>query len=340
MIAATPASSKRCARSSAESCDVSAQPWVATLPSRASRPTATRFGNTRAAALTKAGSRTAAVPMITRSTPLPSQPSTVAMSRMPPPSCTHRPTVSRMRSTAAAFIGLPAKAPSRSTTCRWRKPSASKVCACAAGSRLNTVARAMSPCWSRTHTPSLRSIAGKRIIVRLRRPLEEIGDEREAEALALLGVELGAEHGVARDDRGDGAAVVGLRDEVGAVGDLELIGMHEVGVQAAGAGGDAVEQRMMAQLVERVPAHVRDFQARVVRRDAVDLAGDPAEAGRHLVFAPALGHQLHADADAEERPAFLPHRDVERVDHAGDRIEPAPAVREGADTGQHHAIGA
>ena len=30
--------------------------------------------------------------------------------------------------------------------------------------------------------------------------------------------------------------------------------------------------------VERVPAHVRDLQARVGRRDAVDLAGDPAEA--------------------------------------------------------------
>ena len=38
--------------------------------------------------------------MMTRLTPLPSQPSIVAMSRMPPPSCTQRPTVSRMRSTA------------------------------------------------------------------------------------------------------------------------------------------------------------------------------------------------------------------------------------------------
>ena len=38
-------------------------------------------------------------------------------------------TASRMRSTAAAFIGLPAKAPSRSTTCRYSKPSTSKECA-------------------------------------------------------------------------------------------------------------------------------------------------------------------------------------------------------------------
>ena len=149
--------------SSAVSSDVSAQPSTATLPSRASRPTAIRFGNFFAASFTSAGSRTAAVPMMTRLTPLPSQPSIVAMSRMPPPSCTHRPTVSRMRSTAAPFIGLPAKAPSRSTTCRCLKPCVSNACACAAGSRLNTVARAMSPCSRRTARPSLRSMAGNRI---------------------------------------------------------------------------------------------------------------------------------------------------------------------------------
>ena len=44
-MAATPASSKRRAMSSADSSDVSAQPSTATLPSRASSPTATRPGN-------------------------------------------------------------------------------------------------------------------------------------------------------------------------------------------------------------------------------------------------------------------------------------------------------
>ena len=66
---------------------------------------------------------------------------------------------------AAALTGLPANAPSRSTMWRYSKPCASKSCACAAGSRWNTVARAMSPCSSRTQTPSLRSMAGKRIMV-------------------------------------------------------------------------------------------------------------------------------------------------------------------------------
>src|SRR4029077_20391903 len=59
-----------------------------------------------------------------------------------------------------------------------------------------------------------------------------------------------------------------------------------------------------------------------------------------LVLAAALRHQLHADADAEERPAFLPHGFVQRLDHAGDRIEPAPAVGKRADAGQHDAISA
>ena len=169
MIAATPASSKRRAISSTVTCEVSAQPSTATLPSRASRPTATRPGNFLAAPFTSSGSRTAAVPMMTRVTPLASQASTVARSRIPPPSCTGMVTALSIDSTAAAFIGLPANAPSRSTTCRYSKPCAAKLCACAAGSRLNTVARAMSPCSRRTHWPFLRSIAGKRITVSISR---------------------------------------------------------------------------------------------------------------------------------------------------------------------------
>ena len=37
---------------------------------------------------------------------------------------------------------------------------------------------------------------------------------------------------------------------------------------------------------------------------------------------------------------FLRTRLLERVDHAGDRIEPAPAIGEGADARQHDAVGA
>src|SRR6185369_11927891 len=73
-------------------------------------------------------------------------------------------TASRMASTAAALTGLPAKAPLRSTMCRYSKPCSSKLRACAAESVLNTVTSAISPWRSRTHCPSLRSMAGNRIM--------------------------------------------------------------------------------------------------------------------------------------------------------------------------------
>src|SRR5580692_225925 len=350
MIAATPVSSKRLAISKTESCDVLAQPSTAALPSRASSPTAMRPGFARAASLTSAGSRTAAVPIMTRATPLPSQPSMVARSRMPPPSCSGILTAPRMPSTAETFIGLPANAPSRSTKCRYSKPCRSNACACAAGSRLNTVARAMSPCCGRTARPSLRSMAGNRITaqgLRLRGvvtamqsriPLQKVRDQRETELLTLLGVELGAENVVARHDRGDGAAILGIGHQIGALRRIELIGMHEIGMPALRAEWQAVEHGVWPRDIERVPAHVRDFQARIARHDAIDFAGDPAQTFRNLVFAPALGQQLHADADAEERPALLPHRLVQRSDHAIHRVEAAPAIGKGAYTRQHDTV--
>ena len=54
---------------------------------------------------------------------------------------------------------------------------------------------------------------------------------------------------------------------------------------------------------------------------------------------PGLGHQLHADADAEKRAALAAHGLVERLRHPGTAVEPAPAIGEGADPGQHDALG-
>ena len=141
------------------------------------------------------------------------------------------------------------------------------------------------------------------------------------------------------DDRGDRAAIVGLGHEIGALRHLELIGVHEIGVQALRPERQAVDQLVRPRDIERVPAHVRNFQLRIARRDAIDFAGDPAQPLGDFVFAAALGQKLHADADAEERPALAMHRFLERRDHAVDGVEAAPAIGEGADAGQHHAIG-
>src|SRR5262249_7500589 len=116
--------------------------------------------------------------------------------------------------------------------------------------------------------------------------------------------------------------------QIVALGRLELEGVHEISVQAGGPDRNAVEQRVRLRRTEGVPTHMRDLQARVGGRDAVDLARNPTEAFRHLIFAPTPGHELHADADTEEWPALLAHAHIERVRHTGDRVKPTPAVRE------------
>ena len=51
-------------------------------------------------------------------------------------------------------------------------------------------------------------------------------------------------------------------------------------------------------------------------------------------------HELHADADAEERLSPLAHRLMKGVHHARHRVEAAAAIGEGADARQHDAVGA
>ena len=160
MMAATPQPSKALASSTACMSVVSAQPCTATLPSRASMPTATWPGKARAASFTNLGSRTAAVPRMTRAMPASSQRSTPVMSRMPPPSCTGARITSRMEETALWLTEWPSNAPLRSTTCSASKPMAAKRRAWSAGSSLKEVAVVISPRSRRTHTPSLRSMAG------------------------------------------------------------------------------------------------------------------------------------------------------------------------------------
>src|SRR5258707_7183879 len=107
----------------------------------------------------------------------------------------------------------------------------------------------MSPCSSRTHAPSLISMAGNRITTELAcgrslqpqcgpvrahgeeraiapatiqpadaswLPLEEVGDQSQAQPLALFRVELGADHRVAADDRRNRTTVVCFGDNIGA----------------------------------------------------------------------------------------------------------------------------
>ena len=104
-----------------------------------------------------------------------------------------------------------------------------------------------------------------------------------------------------------------------------------------GAGCYAREQRVRSSELKLVPAHMRDLGRARGERD--DLAPDPAQPRMAAMLEPGLGHQLHADANAEEGPAVPMHDALQRLDHAGQAVEPGPAIGEGADAGQHDARG-
>jgi hypothetical protein len=75
-------------------------------------------------------------------------------------------------------------------------------------------------------------------------------------------------------------------------------------------------------------------------RNAIDFAWYPPQTWRHPILASAFRHQLHADADAEERRAPFADTPLERVHHAWNCIEAAPAIGERADSGQHNPVSA
>ena len=115
-----------------------------------------------------------------------------SMLRMPPPSSTFRPDCSA--TACARWRRSPdcrSLAPSKSTMCIHRAPAAAKARAAATGSSATWWTVSKSPCFRRTHRPSFRSMAGKRIIgsappkfFRICSPVVP----------ALLRVELAAEH--------------------------------------------------------------------------------------------------------------------------------------------------
>ena len=150
-------------------------------------------------------------------------------------------------------------------------------------------------------------------------------------------MELGSEQVVPAHHRRHRAAVVDARQQVfGGIGP-ELIPMHEVDISAR---AQPVQDRMLrVRDFQGIPAHVRNLERRVAGRECGHLARNPAQAGVVAMLAPDARHQLHADADAEERPAPGDHHLRQRLDHARERVEPGAAVAEGADSGQHHALG-
>src|SRR5271167_1969002 len=84
-----------------------------------------------------------------------------------------------------------------------------------------------------------------------RLPVEEIRDQGKPKFLALFRVELGAGIILPGDEGGDRPAVVGIGDEIGAIGHREVVAVHEISMQSPGAERNAGEQGMQLSLVER-----------------------------------------------------------------------------------------
>ncbi len=170
--------------------------------------------------------------------------------------------------------------------------------------------------------------------MRLRVPGEEIGEDLQADLLAFFGVELGAGAVGGGDHGDDGGAVVGGGDDLFRVAAGEGVGVDEIGMVA---GDEAVEERVGAGGEEQIiPAHVG--QAEGFCGEERDFAFDPAEAWGGFVFEAALGHELHADADTEERRACI-HAGGERLFEAVEAGEAGGAIREGALAGEDDAVG-
>ncbi len=79
-------------------------------------------------------SRNAAVPMTARSAPARSASRTASTVRRPPPYWIGMPVSATIRRRCSSDFGVPARAPSRSTTCRKRAPAATHERAASSGS--------------------------------------------------------------------------------------------------------------------------------------------------------------------------------------------------------------
>jgi hypothetical protein len=97
---------------------------------------------------------------------------------------------------------------------------------------------------------------------------------------------------------------------------------------------------MLAQQVERVPAHVRDLQALVARHDLLDVAADPVQAFGDDVFLAAARHQLHADANTKEGRALTRTASVIASTMPLTASSPRRQSAKGADARQHQDVGA
>src|SRR5581483_4932903 len=131
----------------------------------------------------------------------------------------------------------------------------------------------------------------------LRSERQEIAQQAEAGALALLGMELHA-HQMAALDRGDKAAIRRRRGQhVLVILAVIAIGMDEVEVRPL---IDIAPERRRFPRRGLVPSDMRDAVFRIRGLKRHDRTGDEIQTLGGAELLAVAGHELHAEADAEE----------------------------------------
>src|SRR4051794_8281710 len=278
---------------------------------------------------------------MTRSAPARSASRTAGSERRPPPYWTGTASWWAICSRWSSDLGLPVRAPSRSTTCRKRAPASTHARAASSGESRYTVFSAKSPLTRRTAWPSEMSIAGWRITGRWRSDRRgpradrgEVAQQREAVRRGLLGVELHAVDRVARHDRDERPAVVAAPEHVGGLG---RPGHERVHVVEGAAVRQPLGERRGARHRHDVPPDVRDLQRRRLGMQVDDLAGQQPQARVAAKIDRALEQELHPQAQPDHRRPGAHALHDELVE--AERAQALHRRRERADPGHDQPVG-
>ena len=207
------------------------------------------------------------------------------------------------------------------------KPWRSKRRACAAGSVIED--------GGRLHVAALAGARIGRLSDRWREtgswpPAQEIGDQREAQRLALLGVELDARDIVARrpwrsrhrHDRSSAMTSLAVSRHAN---DRNGRNRREVPPRRLECLQAAHAAFSRSSVFQPICGILSDGSRGAIATTSPAIQPKPS---RLAMFEAALGHELHADANAEKGLAARDDFFLKRLPHAGhDRLEPVAAIR-------------
>ena len=255
---------------------------------------------------------------------------------VPPPTWIGQRTAAAIRRIVSRFTGLPAFAPSRSTTWRIVAPRVGqahrRVHRVGVVDRLAVVV-ALRPAAPRGRRGYRWRDRGSRRDGRLRADPGEVGEQPQPGGARLLGVELDAED----------VAALGRAGEAGAVR-RRCRAVVRGGSRARRSGRGRTASRSRSRSVsrdsrsQRTGAQPMCGTLRPGASSSRHLARQQAEAGRAAELGRSLEEQLQAEADAEDR---RPRRRGARRSARRGRARPDPLhrPREGADAGQDQPVG-